>query len=184
MSRFGNSNVHSTRRSTTFGRLAVDVSNTAFFEGKEYRVSLEYAVGGTPLVLRFDAPGDFILQRQALSCDAGNIRFRAYRDVQGVESGTFGNIIPIYSVNLMAESPAVMPQAGITSGGEFTPNEGEPSVETIRLRTSGSTAQRITVTSAVGDERGLPAGVYYLVLARMDGSDTAAGVFDLSWEER
>lgn len=173
-----------TRDNAEYARSPVDVANTAFFEGKEFRISREYSVAGTPLVFRFEAPVPFILQLQSLSCDTGNIRFRAYRYVQGSEGGTFGAAEPIYRQSLLPESQNLNPQVSITTGGTFTPNPGEPSVETIRLRTSGATAQRNSVSGAIGDERGLSAGIYYLMLGRIDGTDTAAGVFDLRWEER
>jgi len=184
VSPYGNAPPLATRRELEYARSAVDVSNTAFFEGKEFRISREYAVGATPLVFRFESPVPFILQRQALTCDAGNIRFRAYRDTQGSPGGTFGVVEPIYRNSLLPESKDLDSLVGITTGGTFTPDGGQLSVETIRLRTSGATAQRTTVSGTVGDERGLSAGVYFLILARIDGNDTAEGVFDLKWEER
>lgn len=183
MSKFGNAPSIATRRSLQYARLRVDVANTAFWEGKEFRVSREYAVGSTPFVLKFDAPVDFILQTQSLTCDTGNIKFTAYRAIQGVESGTF-TPEPIYKNNFTAESGGFAPQVTVSSGGSFTPNGGEVSVETIRLRTSGATAQRTTVSGGAAGERGLAAGTYYLILSRIDGTDTAAGVYDLEWEER
>lgn len=181
---FGSAPSIATRRDLQFARLKTDVANTAFWEGKEFRISREYAVGGTPLVLRFESPIPFILHLQSLSCDTGNIRFRAYRDTQGSEGGTFGDVEPIYQQSLLPESQGLSPQVSITTGGTFTPDAGQGPVETIRLRASGATAQRNSVSSAIGDERGLSAGVYYLVLGRIDGTDTAEGVFDLKWEER
>ncbi len=181
---FGNAPSIATRRNLDYSRMRVDVANTAFWEGKEFRISREFAVAGTPLVFRFNAPVPFILQLQSLSCDTGNIRFRAYRDVQGAEGGTFDISEPIYRNSLLPESQDLDPQVDIFTGGSFAPDVGQVAVETVRLRTSGATAQRTSVTGAIGDERGLSAGTYYLELGRIDGTDTAEGVFDLKWEER
>jgi len=175
---------HSTRRNLEYGRVRVDPGNTAFWEGKEFRISREFVVGATPLVFKFDAPVDFILQSQSLTCDIGNIRFRAYRAAQGVESGTFDIIEPIYQQNGIAGTKGLDSIVALTTGGTFTPNEGEVATETIRLRVSNSTSGQTSVSGTLGDERGLPSGVYYLELARIDGNDTATGVFDLKWEER
>ena len=183
MSNFGQANVLSTRRDTATSRLKVDVANTAFWEGKEFRVSYEYSISGTQ-VLKFTSTRDFILQRQVVSCDAVGVILRVYRDSQGTESGTFDETIPTYGVNIMSETPSFTSGVSIVAGGTFTPNVNEPSVETIRVKVSNSTAQRSTVTGAAGDERGLPAGTYYLVLENISGSGTATGVYDLKWEER
>ena len=182
--RWGNAPPLATRRQVDVARQKVDVANTAFWEGKEYRISYEYSVGATPIVMRFECTKDFILQLQRLSCDSEAVRLRAYRSTQGTEGGTFGTVIPIRKVNFMSETDDVPTATNITTGGTFTPDVGEESVETLRLRTSNSTAQKVTVTGAVGDERGLAADVYYLIIERIDGSGNATGVFDLKWEER
>lgn len=180
----GRPSAHSTRRDNRFGRIRVDVANTAFWEGKEYRISYEYSVGDTPIVLRFECAQDFILQLQRLTCDSEAVRFRAYRSTQGEEGGAFGTTIPVYKVNFMSEAPDVPTVTTVTTGGTFTPDPGEASVETLRLRTANATAQKTTVSGAIGDERGLAADVYYLIIERIDGSGSATGVFDLKWEER
>lgn len=180
----GRASVHSTRRDNRFGRLRVDVANTAFWEGKEYRIDLEYSVGATPIVIKFSSPINFILQSQTLACDQEAVRLRVYRDSQGVEGGTFSQVQPIYKVNFMTETPSVPNQVSITKGGTFTPNGGEVAVETIRVRAANATAQKATVSGAIGDERGLPPGTYYLILERLAGSANAEGVYYLKWEER
>lgn len=184
MSDFGQANVHSTRRAPSVGRLKTDVSDTAFWEGKEYRIDQEIlGLGATPLVFKVVAVTDFIIQTQSLSCDAGGIRFRAYRAGQGTEGGTFGTTVPVYSVNFMNETGGGVPsQMVITKGGTFTPTATQ--VETIRIVTSNATSQQATVSGQVGDERGLPAGTYYLVLDNIAQSGTSNGVYTLKWEER
>jgi len=167
-------------------RVQVDVAETGFFDGREFRISEELDLAaGEVRVYRFTSPIDFILQRQTLSLDDGEVKFTAYRSDQGTEGGTWGPV-NVYGVNIMSTAPAYTGQASVDMGGTFTPNDGEQAVETIRLRTSGSTAQRTTVSGAVGDQRGLAAGTYYLVLdaAGLGGNAPAAGVFDLKYEER
>lgn len=170
-----------------YGREEVDVSNTAFQEGKEFRVSYEFSVDeGAPVTFRFSCAVDFLLQLQSLSVDQAALRYRAYRSIQGTETGTFDTPIPIFRQNFTAQAKDLDPVATIDTGGGFDVTPGEVSVETIRLRTSGATAQKATVSAAVGDERGVGAGTYYLVLERLPlaaGADPALGVFDLKWEE-
>lgn len=170
-----------------YGRLETDLSNTGFWEGKEFRISHEFSVAeGSPLVFRFQSTVDFILQLQALSVDQSGIRYRAFRASQGTETGTFDTPEPIFRQNFTSQAKDLDPIATVTTGGGFDINVGASAVETIRLRTSGATSQRTTVTSAVGDERGIAAGTYYLVFDRLPlatGTDPALGVFDLKWEE-
>lgn len=167
-----------------YGRLEVDVGNTAFNEGKEFRFPREYTFSATPLVFKFVAPVDFVLQRQFLSCDSGNVRFRAYRAEQGAETGTFATPEEVVRNNSTQTAKDLDPLVTITSGGGFTPNEGEVPKEVLRIRSSGATAQKTSVSGAVGDERGLAAGTYYLMLQRIDGNETATGVYEIKWEER
>jgi hypothetical protein len=183
MGQFGPADRHSTRRDPAIGRIKVDVANTAFWESKEYRISKEIlGLDSTPLVLKVVSVGDFILQKQELTCDAGGIRFSAYRAGQGTEGGTF-TAEQVYSVNFMDSTGGVIPPTvTISSGGTFTPNS-DP-VEVLRVVTSNSTSQQSTVTGAVGDERGLPAGTYYLVFENIAQSGSSNGTYSLKWEER
>lgn len=167
-----------------YGRLEVDAGNTAFNEGKEFRFPREYSFSDTPVVFKFLAPVDFILQRQFLSCDTGNVRFRAFREGQGTETGVFDTPEEIVRNNGTQAAKDLDPLVTITSGGGFTPNDGEAPKEVLRIRSSGATAQKTSVSGAIGDERGLPAGTYYLILQRIDGNETANGVYEIKWEER
>ena len=166
-------------------RLRVDVSQTGFWEGREFRVSVPLSIpSATPTVIKFVAPIDFILQSQGLTCDEQGILFQAYRSTQGAEGGSFSTAIPIYSNNFQSTAPTYAHQATISTGGSFTPNVGQQSVETIRLKTSGSTAQAVTVGGSVRGERGLAAGTYYLKFSNLTGSGTSQGVYSLIFEER
>lgn len=165
------------------GRLRVDVAETGFFEGREFRISEELSIAaGATLVYRFTSPVDFILQRESLSIDAGELVFRAYRENQGTAGGTW-TTTPSFPNNLMASAPAYTRQATIEKDGTFTPGVGESPAEVIRLRTASSTAQSSTIAGAAGDQRGLAAGTYYLVIVN-NGNATTTGTFDLRWEER
>lgn len=166
-------------------RVQVDVSQTGFWLGHQRRISHEFNVpNGATQVLKFDSASDFIIQFQGISVDAGAIRLRAFRDVQGTEGGTFGTTIAQWQVNLMSTADSPAGNVTITTGGTFTPNGGEAPAEVIRARTSSATAQRISVSGNVSDERGLPAGAYYLMLENIAGTGEAQGVYDLRWEER
>ena len=171
-----------TRTEYPFARYEVDVGNTGFWEGHEFRLSYEYSITATT-VFKFTSTVDFILQVQRVSCDQGAVRFRVYRESQGVESGSFSTNIPFVANNIMSDTPSYTSGITIKTGGGFTVNGGELAVETIRVRTNAATAQRATVTPNPSDERGLAAGNYYIVIDIIGGTNPK-GVYELKWEER
>lgn len=165
-------------------RLRVDPGQTGFFARRQWRLSFEFlALGATPIVLRVTMPVNFIIHLQSLSVDDGGVALRAYRTGQGTPGGTFSTPVQMYSVNFMDEFPAYAFQGAVDTGGTFTPSA--PAVETIRVLTSGATAQATTVSAAQTGERGLAADTYYLVLENLPGiSGTSNGVYALIVEER
>jgi hypothetical protein len=83
----------------------------------------------------------------------------------------------------MSDTPSYTSNATINTGGIFTVNDGELPVEVIRVRSASATAQKSTVEATAGDERGLPAGSYYLEFSVLSGNNPL-GVYSLKWEER
>lgn len=162
-------------------RLRVDVAQTGFFAGREFRTFYEFSIAaGASVYLKFVSPIDFQLFEQSLTVDAGSIRFAAYTG--GTEAGSFNTALPIIGKNRMASRPQPYYNAQITlhTGGSVS---GGTEVEVFRVITSGATAQQVTVGGAQSTERGLPAGTYYLRLQNIS-SGTATGVYSLFWEER
>lgn len=169
-------------------RFRVDQGQTGLFARRVWRISHEFTgLNTTPLVLKVVVPVNFMLYYQGLSVDAGGVVLRAYRSTQGTEGGTFSTAIPLISANTMTEEPEYTFQAAVTTGGTFTPSAppAGTAVETLRVLTSGATAQQSTVGGEAVNERGLAAGTYYLVFSRMTGvSGDCAGVYTLIVEER
>lgn len=157
-------------------RLRVDVGQTGFWEGREFRFDLEIT-GAT--VVKFSSPVDFILQAQTLESRDGLATFTAYAGSDGVASGTFSadGIVNLPN-NAMSDTPAYTQLTSITTGGTFTPNGGAIPRESIKVKSSTSNAQRQTVGGAAIQERGLPAGDYYLLFTGDDAT------YNLVYEER
>lgn len=171
-------------------RIQVDVAQTAFWQGRQFRISHEYNIAnGSAQVLRFSSPVDFLLQFQRLSCDEGAVLFRAFREVDGTPGGTYGTAIPVFGNNVTSTAPAYAMQATVMTGGTFTPDSPPAGIqsaaaETIRLRVANASGQQTSVSGSASDERGLFAATYYLQMTNIAGSGAARGVFDLRWEER
>lgn len=163
-------------------RLRVDVAETSFFEGREFRSFLEFNIAaGQTQVVRFTATKDFILHEQTLSIESGVLRMAAIAG-DGTPGGTFNVALPIIGKNRMSERPLPYYEATTTiaTGGTHT---GGTEVEVVRLLTANATAQQSTVGGSVASERGLPAGIYYIRLQNV-GSGAVVGVYSLFWEER
>lgn len=175
-----------TSNKETFRRVRVDVAQTGFFEGREFRSFLEFSIAsGQSLWIKVSAPVAFILFEQSLTVDAGGIRFSAFAGATG--SGTYSTPLPVIGKNRLPNrriyetvSGYYEPQITLETGGAAT---GGQLVETFRVVASGATAQQSTVGGIVATERGLPAGDYYLKLENISNS-TATGVYSLFWEER
>ncbi len=167
-----------------FRRLRVDPAQTGFFEGREFRTFYEFSIpGGASVTLKFSCPVDFILFAQRLAVDAGAIRLSAITGA--TESAPFNTAMPVIGKNRMASrrqysSGYYAAQATIANGGTIT---GGTVVEVVRVVAAGATAQQSTVGGQTSDERGLPAGTYYLKLENISNG-TTTGVYSLFWEER
>lgn len=174
-----------------FDRQRVDVGQTGFFEGREFRSYFEFSAdAGTSLAVgatrsfRFVIPVDFILQAQTIEVDKGGVRIRAF--INATDGGSW-TTVPVISKN---RSPArrVFPsgyyvgQATFFTGGSFT---GGTEVDVLRARTASQTVASSNVSAAQDATRYLPAGTYFLIMQPLAGvNDTSEGIYSLSWEER
>lgn len=158
-------------------RIRVDVAQTGFWEGREFRFDYEIS---EPIVFKFSSPIDFILQSQVLLSHDGEATLTVWSSTQGAPSGTFATPAKILPNNAMGSTPAYTRQIAINSGSDFTPTDSDPNLarEYIKVKAATATAQRNTVGGSGVNERGLPAGDYYLIFTGTDAS------YRLVFEER
>lgn len=167
-----------TSQDLTTARLPVDVAQTGFFEGREFRMSFEFDIAsGANEVLRFSATTDFILWEQRIEVDEGFLIYTP--TINPATAIGFTTPVPQYGKNRMSVAPVVTNTVTVTNGGAIT---GGTVVETIRIKVANASGQQQTVGDAVSSERGLPAGDYYLML-HAEGSRTR-GVINLTYEIR
>lgn len=165
-------------------RLRVDVAQTGFFEGREFRTNRRFTLAsGATRVIKFYCPVSFIVRKQHLSVSKGSILFRAYREGDGVEGGTWTPVKNILPNCDLTDTPEYIRQAIITTGGTFTPTDPDNYKEVFEVVTSGSSGHVSTVSEDVADERGLPAGTYYLTFFENSNSE-AIFVYTIIHEER
>lgn len=177
-------------------RLRVDVSQTSFFEGREFRAYYEMVsiAAGSSVSFRFISPIDFVLQKQSILLRKGDLRlevFSANNPITGASTpitpaGTWVQLGTILGKNRMSDRPAnpsvYARQCNIETGGTFT---GGSAVDLVLLAAIAQGNQAQTVGSSADDNRGLPATTFYGRLTSAAGAaDPLSGVYYLEWEER
>lgn len=163
-------------------RLRVDVGQTGFFGGREFRTFKELNIAAsTTYVIKAVVPVDLILFGIQLSLESGHMRLATV--VGGTEGGSFSETLPIFGRNNMSERPTPFytPVVVLTAGGTHT---GGTEIDVLRLKTSANTVQAASVTGEGGDERGVAAATYYFRLQNLSATDAIVGTFSARWEER
>lgn len=163
-------------------RLRVDVAQTGFFAGREFRsfLRLNLAASGV-LTIKVVSPIDFIVFILRATISSGHLDVSS--QVGGVEGGSFSTPITAFRTNSMSTipQPPYVGQLVATSGGTLT---GGTEISAFQVKANANTNQASSVGSVEQDERGIAAGTYYLVLTNLSATDPVQGIFDLRWEER
>lgn len=171
-----------------FERLRVDMAQTGFFEGREFRTFKEFNVAASATyVIKAVVPLNIILFGLELTIDDGFVRLSTA--VGGVEGGTFSEVLPAFVTNNMsagsdhrkARSGSIYAaQVALSGGGTHT---GGTELDVIRLKTTNASGSAISVGNMPDSERGVGAGTYYFRLANL-GTGAALGTLKTRWEER
>ena len=162
-------------------RLRVDIGQTGFFAGREFRTFKEFSINaGQTLVVKVVVPINAILSEQSIELDSGSIRVT--NTTGGTPGGSFSDTLPVIGKNNMTELPTPLytPQITFAAGGTHT---GGFVFDIHRIVAATATAQQSTVGNVIGDERGVAAGTYYVRYENF-GSGTATGTLWFIWEER
>lgn len=176
-------------KNSGFGRVRVDVAQTSFFEGREFRTFKELNVAaGATYVIKAVVPLNIILFGLEVNLDSGFLRLGTYAG--GTEGGTFSETLPIFGANNMSggndhrndyNGGIYAAQTVLTAGGTHT---GGTELDVIRLKVAGISQQASSVGSGATDERGVGTNTYYFRLLNLSGSDAITGTFSARWEER
>lgn len=171
-----------------FERLRVDMAQTGFFEGREFRTFKEFNVlNGTTYVIKAVVPLNIVLFGLELTLDDGFVRLSTA--VGGTEGGTFSETLPVFGANNMSAGPdhrkarngsVYASQVTLTAGGTHT---GGTELDVVRLKCAGATGQAASVGNMPDSERGVGANTYYFRLQNL-GTSAALGTIKTRWEER
>lgn len=184
-------NNHTSDPKSGFDRARVDVGQTSFFEGREFRTFKELnIIAGATYVIKAVVPLDIILFGLELSIEDGQVRLGTY--VGGTEGGVFAEVLPIFPANNMSlgvnrrtrmntlPASACTPLVVLTAGGTHT---GGTELDVIRLKAAGATGQAASVGNMADSERGVGANTYYFRVANL-GAGPILGTLKTRWEER
>ena len=163
----------------TYSRLKVDVGQTGFFAGREFRTFYEFSIAsGASHVIKVVSTVDTVLQTFGAELDLAELRVELL--VGGTEGGTFNTALPIFKTNTMTTASAYTSNITMNRGGTHT---GGTLVDLLTL-ISGDNANKAVVSTATEDlPQGFAAGTFYIKLTNTDGA-TASGIFRARWEER
>lgn len=172
-----------------FERLRVDVAQTGFFEGREFRTFKELNIAASQTyVVKAVVPLNIILMSLSANIDSGSLRIGTYGG--GAEGGSFSENLPIIGANNMSlgtnrrrsySGSAYAAQTILTAGGTHT---GGVELDVLRVRAAGNSNQGSSVGIDSDSARGIAANTYYFRLLNLSATDPITGVFSARWEER
>ena len=169
-----------TSRDGEFARIPVDIAQTSFFEGREFRTTRKIT---TPKVYRFTAPVEFILSRQDFTVATGEYEFKAWRAADVTASGSWTEV-PIFGKNIsnsrqLYNGAFYNRQCSIQTGGAITVLNPDNYSDFAWLKTSNASGQQVSISDQTAQGRYLAAGTYYLQF-----TGVGTGSYSLEWEER
>lgn len=160
-------------------RLQVDVGQTGFFRGREFRTFRRLNMTLAEIVvIKAVVPINIILFGLQTTLVSGQIDIETA--VGGTEGGTFSETLPVFARNNMSDRPTPFytPQVVLTAGG--THADGTV-LDVLLNKTADNANFAASVGSEPQDERGIGAGTYYI---RITAVAACTGVLKARWEER
>jgi hypothetical protein len=156
-------------------RLRVDVGQTGFFAGREFRTFYEFS---SSFVIQVVAPVNTILFEISVALTSGEVRVESVTG--GTPGGMFSTPLPVFARNTMTERPFpyYTPQVTAAVGGTHT---GGTVLDVFKNKTADNANFAAGVGSGSSDERGVGPATYYI---RVTVTGTTAGILKFRWEER
>lgn len=160
-------------------RLRVDVGQTGFFAGREFRSFKEFNLtSGQNYVIKLVAAVDTILFDLSFTLISGEVKLST--KLGGTEGGSFSETLPVIDRNTMSErlTPFYTAQNGLTAGGTHS---GGTTLDLIWSKVTDNSNKASSADISSNSERGIVAGTYYFIVNAVSNS---TGVLHVRWEER
>lgn len=165
-------------------RVQVDVGQTGFWAGREFRSYREFDIPiATPLVIRTTVPvglKGIIVQSMRLTLYQGGVALRSWRDGTPGGSWTASNVLPNNSI---PDVEGYVRQTTLEHGGTLTGMTLLGDVVHVYANENGKSST--TSVGVIDGERGLAPGVYYVEIKALPGvTVNSLGTLSTIWEER
>ena len=162
-----------------YARLRVDLGQTGFFAGREFRILEELNIAsGATQVLKIVSPINSILYAFGVELTLSQLRVELVAG--GTESGAFSSAITPLKTNQMTTASSYASQVTFATGGSHT---GGTVIDAFDI-VSGSNENKATVQQVDESQPlGFSAGTFYIRMHNTDGA-TANGFLKLRYEER
>ena len=162
-----------------YARMRVDVGQTGFFAGREFRTFYEFSIAsGTSRVIRVIAPINTIVQMLHFELDLAALRVELRTG--GTASGTWSTNLPILAANSMSSASSYTPQVTMQTGGTHT---GGTVIDLYKLYSGANQNKAVSEHIDDASPHGFAATTFYISMQNTDGA-TATGIFRTRWEER
>ena len=157
-----------------YSRLRVDVGQTNFWSGKQFRTFQKLTIlsPGT-VAIRATVGVNIILNETSFHTENSGIEVGLY--VGGTADGPWTSM-PIIRKNTMTNAPVIASQVTMDYDGSHT---GGTLIDLLRV----SAGNKQSSVGGIDSERGVGPGTYYYVITNT-GNQTATVVFSGFWEER
>lgn len=157
-----------------YARLRVDVGETQFWAGKQFRTFQKVTIAaGATVSIRATVGVNIILYETSFHTEDSSIEVQLRAG--GTASGPWTSM-PVIRKNTMTTAPVITSQVTLDYDGSHT---GGTLIDLIRVM-AGNKGSNF---SAGDSERGVGPGTYYYVITNT-GNQTATVVFSGYWEER
>jgi hypothetical protein len=164
-----------------YARMRVDVGQTGFFAGREFRTFYDFTLNdGATFVLKAVSPINVILYDFTVDLELGDIEVELLGG--GTQGGTFSIILPIRKTNNMTDASDYANKVVMTGSGTHT---GGTTFDKFRVFV-GDNLEKVggTKTASEAYPIGFAPGTYYIKLKNLVSNKPAKGIFRARWEER
>lgn len=157
-----------------YARLRVDIGETQFWAGKQFRTFQKVTIdSGATVSIRATVGVNIILYETSFNTEDSSIEVQL--KAGGTATGPWTSM-PVIRKNTMTTAPVITSQVTLDYDGSHT---GGTLIDLIRVM-AGNKGSNF---SAGDSERGVGPGTYYYVITNT-GNQTATVVFSGYWEER
>lgn len=168
-----------TDKNGPYARIRVDVGQTGFFAGREFRTIQMFTIPqGSTNTVKIVCPVDFYVQSAQILLAVGKLTWEWFEG--GTDATAFTVPLAVRRTNMTANADhSYSPQLTVTNGGTFT---GGVLFDSMMIDTGGN-MNAAPVGTVQDDVLGLAAGTYYMRITNTHNQEINGSV-KFRWEER